>query len=465
MANPLTTRPLHELAEELGVEVLLIGSIEQVGSQIHGEVSLVDAKEGLQYWSHEFEGLAHDIQSVQQEIALSVAAELKGRLSAEDETVLRERETQNDQAYTLYQRGQLDLQKGTAESISQALTYFDSAVTLDTEFAEAHVGKGAALTDRYFYGWSGGLDSLIQAEDSFRKALSIKPDLVAGLRGLIRIEWENLDGVQVRRLGARLEQMDQDDSEVLLGIGEAFMFGGLPGKAISPLERSIALNPAGEGARWFLVVSNAWAGNYQEAIDQGQAFFERFREDPEIHTWVGFSYHLLGDLESSAMHYRRAVRLFRTNTNFYVLVMAGLAFQQLGNDDEAEEVWRRGVTLAEQKLDPYPDNIRIRTILATLYGLLGDRNRMWAEGDQALATVPGLSSMFITYLGMEHLAQGEEQRALELWRTGSVKGMGYPFWRALRVAWGLEDYTGSAAFQAFDREAAEDYRQLLASYE
>ena len=97
------------LDAELGVDVLLIGSIEQVGAQIHGEIALVDAKEGLQYWVQEFEELAQDAQAVQQKIALSVATELKGTLNPEDETSLRQRETQSDQAYEFYLKGEMGL--------------------------------------------------------------------------------------------------------------------------------------------------------------------------------------------------------------------------------------------------------------------------------------------------------------------------------------------------------------------
>ena len=130
------------------------------------------------------------------------------------------------------------------------------------------------------------------------------------------------------------------------------------------LERIIALDPFNEGAYWFRAAGQiAWGGDYEAGISAGEDYFAIFGfDDAEIHTWMGYAYHLLGDLDSAELHYARALRLFGENASPYIFIRAGALHKEIGDEERARELWTQGQVSLGQRLAAYPDNYRARII-------------------------------------------------------------------------------------------------------
>ena len=98
-------KPIPIIAEELGVNYIIEGSIQRHKEDVSIRVQVIRAKHEDHVWGDEYDGKWEDIFSIQDEIALKVANELKTVLSPEEIRKIEKNPTENIEAYNLYLKG------------------------------------------------------------------------------------------------------------------------------------------------------------------------------------------------------------------------------------------------------------------------------------------------------------------------------------------------------------------------
>src|SRR5690606_20910795 len=91
------------VGEELGVDVILDGSVQRAGDMVRVNVQLVDTRTNETLWgeSYDEELTAGNVFAIQRRIATTIAQELETKLTPEEETRLGEAPTQNLRALDL----------------------------------------------------------------------------------------------------------------------------------------------------------------------------------------------------------------------------------------------------------------------------------------------------------------------------------------------------------------------------
>lgn len=418
----VSDKTLKEIAEEVGVDALVVGTIRQLDERVQGTVTIVEARTETQVWAEEFQDEVDDLFAVQSRIAIGVASGLKGSISGEEETELARPPSQNVDAYELYLRGSRAMLEDTQQSNSEALAYFEKAVELDPQLVDAHVGIGAIHSNRFFYGWEGGSRSLELAEASYRKAIDLDPESARARGGLAQVFWERGQSEQCLKEVQPLS--GRDDIRALFALAEAYGLTGLADKAVPLFKEIIRLDPANIGAHWYLVIAHAWAGQFEEALDAGERYFNKFGEDPEVHFWMGAAYQALDELDVAAVHMERARVLFGDNVNDYLYVFLGRVYRQMEESEKEAAALSTGIAMLEQKLSAYPTNFRIRTSLAALYGLAGKTELYRREIEQVMREqYVGTSAG--AYMALGYIYRGEGTRVLEILRGNAARGSNY----------------------------------------
>jgi non-specific serine/threonine protein kinase len=362
---------LRDVASELGVQRLIVGTIRVLGERMHASVTLIDPNANQQLWAGEFEENVSDIFEVQAKIALGSAEGLKGKLSGEEERLMARAPARRADAYELYIKGSLKMQSDTPEDNDVALAYFDKAIELDPELAEAYVGRGAVYGNRFWFGW-GGMESLEKSEENFKKALELDPQSTSARRGLITAFLENGLSEECLKQGAAVPQDKLDDIEALSVRAYAYFAGGLPDRAVPLYEKILQLDRANQGALWHLIITQDWYHQWEKVIDAGELFFDRFGEDPEVHTWVAQAYQQLGDLDAARLHIDRALALFGNNPNFWVHLGASDIYEQLGDSAKAKSLLTSSANFFEEILQAHPSNFLMSEVLAVIHARLGN---------------------------------------------------------------------------------------------
>jgi adenylate cyclase len=169
-----TNLDARDIAERLGVEALLDGSIRKAGKRVRISVQLVDATNGYQLWSERFDREIKDIFVIQDEIARSVLESLGLALTQQEEFRFPKPSTTNVEAYEFYLRGRKLYHKWTRQNVEFARQMFERAVKIDPNFAAAWAGLANALVD--LFRWGRKPEDLEQAQRASGRALKLNPN-------------------------------------------------------------------------------------------------------------------------------------------------------------------------------------------------------------------------------------------------------------------------------------------------
>lgn len=168
--------PLDAIARELGVSHLLEGSVRFSGQRLRVAAQLVNAADGFQVWSQEFEGTLSDIFAVQDQISAGVTAGLKLHLGTADSGQQRSAVTSNLGAYEQYLLGRYHMARRTTESISAALGHFRAAIEQDPAYAAAYSALATTLAISPYYASTESPAQLAaEAKQAARQALLLDP--------------------------------------------------------------------------------------------------------------------------------------------------------------------------------------------------------------------------------------------------------------------------------------------------
>jgi len=132
-----TNKKVQEIGNSLGVENILEGSVRKAGNTLRITAQLVRAVDGFHLWSKTYDRELKHIFAVQEDIAKTVANELKLTLGI-DRSHRQLGDTDNEKAYELYLVGLGQENKG---DYSLALKSIDATISVDPKFALAWTEK------------------------------------------------------------------------------------------------------------------------------------------------------------------------------------------------------------------------------------------------------------------------------------------------------------------------------------
>ncbi len=187
-----TQRNLREIARELGVAHVLEGSVQRAGERVRVSAQLIDARSDTQLWAERYDRDLADVFAIESELAKTIVAQLKLRLSPDEKAAIEKQPTGDLAAYDLYLRGRYLLNRRTIDSIQTARALFEQAVAKDPQFALGH----ASIAESYIsLGKIGGItpaEASRQAWSEVSLALAIDDKLAAGYvsRAILLAEFE-----------------------------------------------------------------------------------------------------------------------------------------------------------------------------------------------------------------------------------------------------------------------------------
>jgi TolB-like protein len=163
---------MPEIAEKLGVNYIIEGSIQRYEEKVSIRVQVIRARNEDHIWAEEYNSKWEDIFSIQDEIAFNVANELKTAISPNEVERIERQPTDNSEAYNLYLKGRTSWNSRTEDGLTQSVFFFKQAIELDSNYALAYAG----LADSYFimawWGWHPVDDGYLKGKEYARIALS-----------------------------------------------------------------------------------------------------------------------------------------------------------------------------------------------------------------------------------------------------------------------------------------------------
>jgi tetratricopeptide (TPR) repeat protein len=163
---------LKSIGRTLGVAHILEGSVRKQGERVRITAKLARARDGVQEWSHEYDGTLADIFGLQESIARDIAGQLKIVL-ADTSVRLAPKATGSSQAYLRFVEAQDLLSR--REGLPRAIELLTQATNLDPAFARAWSKLAVANAIAPMYSslsWPAGNAA---GEAAARRALALDP--------------------------------------------------------------------------------------------------------------------------------------------------------------------------------------------------------------------------------------------------------------------------------------------------
>jgi len=170
---------LREVGQALQVSHVLEGSVRRSASRVVVNVELIDTRNDKQVWSQRYDRTLTDTLSLQGELAVEIARELRATLTPQEKQRVEAKPTNNTAAYDAYLRGRA-LEAGWTTDFSNfesAARAYRDAVTLDPNFALAWVYLSSANSSLYWNGVDPTPARLAAAKDAADRAIALDPNL------------------------------------------------------------------------------------------------------------------------------------------------------------------------------------------------------------------------------------------------------------------------------------------------
>ena len=381
-----------EIGKTLDVQSLLTGSVERRGEILTIRVELVDARDGSRLWGEQYDIGESQAQNIEGVIARRITSRLNLSLTRAQDERLTRTETDNLQAYQLYLNGVLQRRKSNnPENARKAIEYYNQAVALDPNFAQAYVALANAY--RYLQGFSLGdnkaelkekmyqsiqraqeLDvssydvhltvagirinelDWANAENEYKRALELNPNSAGahgGYAGFLSIFERHDEAVTHSRLA---QELDPLSINVKIHLGRTLFCARRYDEAIEHLKKIIETEPNNGFARYYLAVAYVSKGMYDEALAAHDAANKITNESPG--PFYAFALARAGKKDEA----RKIIEDIKNKGDFSPAEFA-TAYIAVGKTEDAfallERAYREGdPQLQYLRVDPHYDEVR-----------------------------------------------------------------------------------------------------------
>lgn len=335
------TRGTGEIAAELGVATLVLGSVRRSGTRVRVVVEVVDARNDDHLWTETFDRELQDIFEVQSELAAKIAEAVQRELSPSDRKRIEARGTHDAEAYDLYLRGRFLWNQRNEATVGESVRYFQRALELDPDFALAHSGLADAYTILGMYGSRTPREVMEAAKRSAETALRLAPSLGEALaaracvEGIYDWRWDDAEAGFREAIELSPSYPTAHQWYAMHVLVPQSRFSEARGQLVQASE----LDPA-SGA---IAVSRGIITFFQRDLEEATRELESVaRLHPRyalVHLFLGQCYELEGDYTRSVYALERAVELADEGSEPLAVLAHTLA--RFGRAEEAEEIVAR----------------------------------------------------------------------------------------------------------------------------
>jgi eukaryotic-like serine/threonine-protein kinase len=302
------SKSLNEVARQLGVNLVVSGTIQGSGDKLRIVASLDDVAGGHRVWTQEFSGVQQDLLTLEDQIYGGLVEALALKPTSEESARATPHPTENFEAYDLYLKGRSAMRgQQDVKNIQAAVDYYEQALKRDSGFALAYAGLADASLVMYH-----------EKKDSFwsQKALAA---------------------------AQQAERLNDNLPEVHFSLGNIYNASGKGSEAVSELKRALQLAPNSDDG--YRGLGKAYLGlgqkdlalqAYQKAIELNPYYWVNYN-------YAGQAYSGLGEYDKALAAFQRIIELEPDNTFGYL--NAGAIYFQQGKYDQCIPFFQKALQI------------------------------------------------------------------------------------------------------------------------
>ena len=267
-----TQKDSAQIARELGVSLLLEGSVRRVNDRIRVTAQLIQASDQTHLWAGSYDRDVSDILKLQSDVASGIAGKIQLTLSQQVQQSLAGTPSVNPAAYEDFLQGLHGWNLRNRPGFEQAIAAFSGAVAKDPNFAEAYVGLARAYMIAPIFGISTPDKTLPKALEAATRAIALNDNLadahtaLAFIKSHLDYDWPTAEREYRRGLS-----LNPGDAQVHFFYSNGYLSPfGRHDEAIAEMKTAAELDPFSPPIQSFLGRTYLWARRYDQALAQFQ---------------------------------------------------------------------------------------------------------------------------------------------------------------------------------------------------
>jgi TolB-like protein/DNA-binding winged helix-turn-helix (wHTH) protein/Flp pilus assembly protein TadD len=375
---------LDRIGRDLSVQYVLEDSLRESGNHIRLTAQLIQVKDQTQLWSQDYDYTPKDILSVEDDVAKTVAREVRLRLTSKQQAELAQSHPVNPEAFDAYLQGHYHFERDTDKDMEMAAKYYERATQLDSSYALAWVGLSRVRDRQVNAGLVPADENHRLAREAVEQALALNPNLAEAHAQMGRVkqqvdfDWAGADdsfrrafalepgnpdvvalaGFSAAMLGRFEQALPLDRRAVDLDplnahsweqLGETEFFVGRLDEASADFKKASELNPTVVAAHMFLSQIYVMQGRPHDALPE----IELIRYPPLRAYLYALAYYALGRKKKSNAALSELVTKYHAGGAYQIAEVYAFSNQR----DEAfgwldRAYAQRDSGLIETKVDP-----------------------------------------------------------------------------------------------------------------
>jgi len=339
-----------DVASHLGVQYALDGSLLRHGERIRVNVELIDEKTGEVIWSEQFNREFTEVFQFIDEISHKIAQALEVHLIPAEQLALKEKPTDDPEAYDHYLKGRHYYYRVTFRDNELAEREFERALQLDPDYPLALAGLADVYVQRYKERFDYDEYWLDSSKVLIDRALALDPGLAEAYesRAEVLLEEDNITGA--REAAEKARQLRPDWDEPYVHLGNIYKQRGERSKALAMFDTALSIRPSVDA-----LCGNGNILQIRGQMDSARALYQAALELNPDHDRpyleLGWLHEELYEGEETERVYRRAIEVRPDHATAYQEISYRLYYR--GNIQEGEELLRGFVERFPYNWDGY----------------------------------------------------------------------------------------------------------------
>lgn len=365
---------LSEIGRELLVGGIVSGTVVRSGTGVRITAQLGRVSTDHVEWGKAYEGQFSHMLDLQHQIAADIAG-AAGLVTTASAGRGRSRAIASE-AYDAYLKGLTVNGEGQHNAFRRAVGYFEHAVAIQPDFAEAYAALALTQMQFLFGGPFSPHEAVPKAEAAARKALQLDETLaqphrvLAQILGLYHWRWE--DSVKALQRATALEN---SGDEFTMAMSVSLMRAGRFTEAIAAAERGRKLDPLSINSQIAVGAAYRAAGDHDRALVELRRALDMNPGNTRVHFQLGTTFVAMGRMEGAIPELEIAARPAHGH-NSRIEAYLGYAYAKAGRTLDARAVLKE---LDVHRRDQYVSAFGI----ALIHDALGEREAAVAAVERA----------------------------------------------------------------------------------
>jgi TolB-like protein/DNA-binding winged helix-turn-helix (wHTH) protein len=289
-----------EIGRKLGVDAVFEGTIQESEGRLRINARLISTDSGRQFWAEKFDEPVNEIFALQDALSNKIAKTLAFELTNAENKMFARHGTDNTEAYEKYLRGRFYQSQNTTDGFNRSVEFYEQAIALDPNFAEAHVGIADANILLFNFGVRPAAETIPKARESLNRALQLDPSLSHAYTSLALIQFLiDRNGSEAEKSLKRAIELNPNNADAYHRYAYFLMRLGRFDESLQKAEKARELNPLSNIVQNGIGLTYLCARRFPEAIEKLQ---RTAAENPQfsLPMWLlGHAYEGIGDTEKA----------------------------------------------------------------------------------------------------------------------------------------------------------------------